>query len=297
MFPGRAIRAITNGVHAGTWAAPPIAELFDRRLPDWRRDAFSLRHAVGIPPAEVASARAACKLALVEQVNRLDGTSFDADVLTLGFARRATAYKRAALLFRDLDRLREIAQRVGPLQIVYAGKAHPRDEEGKQGIREVFRAHEALDGEISVIYLPDYDMELGRLLCSGCDVWLNTPVPGLEASGTSGMKAALNGVPSLSILDGWWLEGCVEGVTGWAIGADGDGDGLPPAERDRLHAEALYAKLGDVVAPCYYREPEAFAAIGRQTISLNGSFFNTQRMVLEYLHEAYLDPATDPGGR
>jgi starch phosphorylase len=140
---------------------------------------------------------------------------------------------------------------------------------------------------IPIVFLPGYDMDVCGQLVSGCDVWLNTPIPPLEASGTSGMKAAVNGVPSLSILDGWWVEGCVENVTGWAIGGDRDGVHLAPDDRDRLHASQLYEKLASVVAPCFYREPEQFARIMSQSIAINGSHFNTQRMVQEYLFEAY----------
>jgi len=170
---------------------------------------------------------------------------------------------------------------------VFAGKAHPNDSEGRQIIHEIHRlAHKAGD-DVPIVFLPGYDMDLCARLVAGCDVWLNTPIPPLEASGTSGMKAAVNGVPSLSILDGWWVEGCVENVTGWAIGTDRDGSDLSAGERDRLHAGQLYEKLESVVAPCFYRDPEQFLRIRRHAIAINASHFNTQRMVQEYLFEAY----------
>jgi starch phosphorylase len=173
---------------------------------------------------------------------------------------------------------------------VFAGKAHPRDADGKASIERIFAAAEALRGRVAVAYLENYDMDLGRLLVAGSDVWLNNPIPPLEASGTSGMKAALNGVPSLSVLDGWWLEGCVEGVTGWAIGADGQGARAFRSEIDSRHdEEALYEKLERAVLPTYYERRERFHEMMRYAIALNASFFNTQRMVLEYLYEAYLD--------
>jgi starch phosphorylase len=287
MFPGHEIRAITNGVHPLTWAAPSFSELFDRRLPEWRRNPFALRHAVGIPAAEIARAHALAKRELLQRVERETGQLLDAAALTLGFARRATGYKRAALLLSRPERLASIARRVGPLQIVFAGKAHPRDRQGKAAIRAIHRGRRALAGVVQVAFLPDYGLELGRLLCAGADVWVNTPIPPLEASGTSGMKAALNGVPSLSVLDGWWVEGCVEGVTGWAIGRDGEGRGLPARRRDALHADALYRKLRRVVAPCFYERPAEFREVQRQAIARNGSWFHTQRMALEYLREAY----------
>jgi starch phosphorylase len=290
MFPRYPIRTITNGVHPETWAAPTFRALFDQHIPDWRQDPLSLRYAVGIPLDEIAAAHTVAKRALVARINQRRGVAFSPEVLTLGFARRATAYKRATLLFSDLERLASIAETAGPLQIVFAGKAHPNDAEGTSIIRQIYKARSRLKGRISIAYLSNYNMQLGAILTAGSDVWLNTPTPPLEASGTSGMKAALNGVPSLSVLDGWWVEGCVEGVTGWAIGADDEGsDSVSPEsdEYDRLHAEALYEKLSNVVIPCFYQEREHFLEIMRSSISLNASFFNSHRMVIQYFIGAY----------
>ena len=205
------------------------------------------------------------------------------NVLTLCFARRATAYKRADLLFMDLDRLKRIAEKAGPFQIIYSGKAHPHDDQGKAMIRRIFDFSRKLNGAVRVVYIENYDMNLARFLCSGVDVWLNTPERPLEASGTSGMKAALNGVPSLSILDGWWIEGHVEGITGWAIGGHDGGKIDPIAE-----ADSLYKKLEHAILPLYYGEPESYTEIRRSAIALNGSFFHTQRMLLQYVRNAYL---------
>jgi glycogen phosphorylase len=286
MFPRYPIRSITNGVHAETWSAPSFRLLFDRHIPEWRRDAFSLRYVVGLPKGEIWDAHMAAKRALLQRVRAETRAGFEEHVLTLGFARRATAYKRVTLIFRDVERLAAITRRCGPLQIVFAGKAHPQDEDGKALIREVFQAAEALRGRVAVAYLPNHDMRLGRLLCAGSDVWLNNPIPPLEASGTSGMKAALNGVPSLSILDGWWVEGCVEGITGWAV--DGAAEATAsPAARDEAHATALLDKLAGTVLPCYYGNRGRFVEIMRNAIALNAGFFNTQRMLLQYLYEAY----------
>jgi starch phosphorylase len=209
-------------------------------------------------------------------------------VLTLGFARRATAYKRADLIVSDPDRLRAVAALAGRLQIVFAGKAHPSDEGGKHVIERVCRARDALRPDVAIAYLENYDMTQAGVLTAGADVWLNTPQPPLEASGTSGMKAALNGVPSLSVLDGWWLEGHVEGVTGWAIGHDGEGDVAEPESGDRDHAVALYDVLERAVLPTFYRRREEFIDMMRHTIALNGGFFTAQRMLQEYLAKAYL---------
>ncbi|HXF74559.1 MAG TPA: alpha-glucan family phosphorylase, partial [Methylomirabilota bacterium] len=282
MFPNYRIEAITNGVHAATWVSPPFAALYDRLLPEWRRDNCFLRYAVGIPTSEIRQVHAEAKRELLRQIRWITGIQLDEKVFTLGFARRATAYKRGDLLFTEVERLKQIARDVGPMQLVYAGKAHPRDEAGKAIIRRIFEAGAALADDVRVVYLENYDMELGRMLCSGVDVWLNTPLRPQEASGTSGMKAALNGVPSLSVRDGWWIEGHVEGVTGWSIGDE------TTAENDSLaEAASLYAKLERLILPLFYRDPDKFAYVMRSAIALNGSFFNTQRMVEQYVRNAY----------
>ena len=282
MFPDYPIDAITNGVHAVTWTSPPFADLFDRRIPEWRQDNFYLRYAVGISLHELAEAHAHAKRAMLAEVERRSGVQLSENVLTIGFARRATTYKRQDLLFSDLNRLRGLTQQVGPLQVVYGGKAHPRDEGGKDMIRQVFRATGTLEESVRVVYLENYDMALGKILCAGVDLWLNTPLRPQEASGTSGMKAALNGVPSLSVLDGWWVEGHVEHATGWSIGDDSESPG------DYSHdAASLYDKLERVILSLYYGKPEAYTKLMRSTIALNGSFFNTQRMVSQYVTNAY----------
>lgn len=283
MFPEYPINSITNGVHGATWTSPPFQRLFDRHFPEWRRDNLYLRYAVSIPLVEIQQAHAEAKRALLHEVDRRTQVRLDPTVLTIGFARRATAYKRLDLLFQDIDRLQRIAHHVGPFQVLYAGKAHPADEEGKKKIRGVFEAAAELREVIRVTYLEDYDMTLGKLLCAGVDLWLNTPQKPQEASGTSGMKAALNGVPSLSVLDGWWLEGHLEGITGWAIGADA----ATPSDPAR-DAASLGDKLEHLILPMYYRDADRYVEIMRHTIALNGSFFNAQRMVTQYLQNAYL---------
>ncbi len=291
MFPDYPIYSITNGIHPATWASDPFQLLFDRFIPDWRRDAFSLRYAVGIPTHEIDSAHRLAKRNLIELVNRETRADFDLETITIAFARRSTAYKRPTLVFHDLQRLARIAAEVGPLQLVLAGKAHPRDDEGKGLIQKVHAAAQDLQGRVSVAFLPGYDLDLARTMVSGGDAWLNTPVPPLEASGTSGMKAALNGVPSLSILDGWWVEGCVEGVTGWAIGSDQYGMADP--DGDALHAAALYDKLEFAVLPTYYGRRDRYVEMMRSCIAINASFFNSQRMLLQYVSEAYREGAVD----
>jgi len=281
MFPGTNVRAITNGVHAVRWTADPFAELYDRRTPGWREDNAYLRHAVGIDPGDVAAAHRETKAALVAMVRERTGVGLDPTRFTIGFARRAAAYKRGALVFADLDRLRAIADRVGPLQFVFGGKSHPKDEEGKNVIRAIFRAARELGNAVRVAYIENYEMATAARIVAGVDVWLNNPRPPLEASGTSGMKAALNGIPSLSTLDGWGVEGCIEGATGWAVG-----DGRSGAS-DAEDARALYDKLEHVVMPLYYHHPVGYALLRRNAIALNGSYFNTQRMVEQYALGAY----------
>jgi starch phosphorylase len=282
MFAGYAIDAITNGVHPPTWVAEPFRELYDRYIPGWRLDNFSLRYALSIPGEAIRAAHRRAKRHLIERVNHETNVGFDLDVVTLGFARRATSYKRADLLLQDPERLLAIAAQVGPLQVVYAGKAHPQDAEGKKLIEGIFQIQESLKDRVKIAYLENYEMDLARNITSGVDVWLNTPEPPLEASGTSGMKAALNGVPSLSVMDGWWVEGHIEGLTGWSIGEPGD-----KRTSSREDAVALYEKLEGLVVPTFYRQPDRFVDVMRHAIALNGSFFHTQRMLQEYLCKAY----------
>jgi len=282
MFPDYPINSITNGVHAVTWTSPPFKQLYDRHIEEWREDSLYLRYAISIPREEIMEAHRQARKNLREEILRRSGQKLADDVFTIGFARRATPYKRADLLFTDLDRLRAIARKAGRFQVIFAGKAHPQDEGGKELIRRIFRAAEALGPEVPVIYLQGYKMNLGLSLCSGVDLWLNTPMKPREASGTSGMKAALNGVPSLSVPDGWWLEGHVEGVTGWSIE-----DGNEAQESGAAEAESLYNKLGSVILPMYYKNPKEYAGIMRSAIALNGSFFTAQRMMVQYLNNAY----------
>jgi starch phosphorylase len=220
---------------------------------------------------------------LLAEVERRTGIHLDPETMTIGFARRATAYKRADLLFSDPGRLRRIVRQGGPLQIICGGKAHPRDEGGKALIRRIFETMDGLRDSVRVVYLEGYEMALAKHICAGVDLWLNTPQKPQEASGTSGMKAALNGVPSLSILDGWWIEGHVEGVTGWSIGDSWEPESNPSAE-----IGSLYDKLESVILPIFYERSREYAQVMRGAIALNGSFFNARRMMGQYLTNAYL---------
>jgi len=285
MYAPYRIDSITNGVHVATWTSQPFRDLFDKYIPGWREDNFNLRYALNIPEEEIWEAHLQAKRQLVHYVNRETNKGMDTDVLTLGFARRAATYKRADLLLSNINRLKEVYSKAGQFQIVYAGKAHPKDQQGQELIQRIFKAINTLNSDIKVAYLENYDIELGKLITSGVDVWVNTPMPPMEASGTSGMKAAMNGVPSFSILDGWWIEGCIEGITGWAIGRDGhDIEAKRDTEQD---AAALFDKLENTIIPLYYNQPKQFRCIMSHCIALNGSFFNTQRMVQQYVLKAY----------
>ncbi len=285
MFPSYPIHAITNGVHAATWLSQPFQQLLDTEVPAWRTDNQYFRSVYGIPAATIAATHRKGKLRLFAEVQNRTDQRFDPNVLTLGFARRVATYKRASLLFHNPARLEAIAEKIGGLQILFAGKAHHADNAGKGLIRDVFSAAANLTSSaLKIVYLENYDWELGALLTQGVDVWVNTPRRPYEASGTSGMKAALNGVPSLSILDGWWIEGCAENVTGWAIE-----DGETEAEE----AASLYDKLENSIAPMY-GNPAAWAAMQRHCTAINGSFFNTHRMLAQYFGNSYYPSVATP---
>ncbi len=279
MFPDYTIDAITNGVHAATWTTPAFQAAFDNHLPRWRQDNIKLRYAIDIPEHAIAQAHAEGKHTLIAAVKERTGITLRPEIFTIGFARRAATYKRCDLLFTDPDRLVHAAKKMGGLQIIYSGKAHPADDPAKAKIRRVVELAKQLNSEaLEIIYLENYDWGLGALLTGGVDLWLNTPKRPYEASGTSGMKAALNGVPSLSVLDGWWIEGWIEGVTGWAITDHDD---------EAQEANSLYEHLEQVILPLYYNQPDQWHRIMRSTIALNGSYFNTQRMLEQYILNAY----------
>lgn len=280
MFPGYRVKAITNGVHPYTWTSPGFARLYDQHLPGWCHEPELLVRAdCCIPDEAIVQAHREAKMNLLDHITSLTGKTFDAQQPILGFARRMTAYKRPDLLFSDLARLKAIAQQ-HPFQIVLAGKAHPNDQGGKQLIELIHRHISELDGLINMTFLPGYDMDIARVMVAGVDVWLNTPLRPMEASGTSGMKAAFNGVPNLSVLDGWWVEGCIEGVTGWGVG-----DSTESANSN--DALALYDKLEHVVLPLY-QHPASWVNVMKGAICKNASFFNSHRMMRRYTTEAYV---------
>jgi starch phosphorylase len=285
MFEGYAIHAITNGIHSHTWTADAFKQLYDRYIPGWANEPELFVRVDNIPDAEIWDTHQTCKGQLVDYCRENAGVELDPEVLTIGFARRSATYKRADLIFSDLERLRQIGG--GKLQIVYAGKAHPADTQGKELIQRVFHSLKELDGDIQGVFLPGYDMKLASVLVPGVDVWLNNPIRPQEASGTSGMKAAHNGVPNFSVLDGWWIEGHIEEVTGWSIGPEATEVSLTE-RNDDADLEDLYHKLEHLLIPTYYDDRQKWISIMKGAIGKNAYYFNTHRMMRRYVTEAYL---------
>jgi starch phosphorylase len=283
MFPGHEIHAVTNGVHSATWTSPAMQAVFDRHVPGWRRHGHALRAAQKIPTGEIVAAHRAAKKSLIDEINALGAHQFEVDRFTIGFARRVTSYKRIMLLLRDVRRLREIGSRWGSLQIVFSGKAHPKDHDGKRLIEAVFRQQEALLPYVRLVFVPSYDMRVAGKIVAGVDLWLNTPMPPLEASGTSGMKAVHNGVPNFSVRDGWWVEGYVQGHTGWVIDAAHSGD----HGADEQDADRLYRALDEEILPLYFSNQARWGEMMRDCIAFAASYFNTERMLEEYATRAY----------
>ena len=284
MFPGYDIRWVTNGVHTRTWTCNSFKELFDKYIEDWDEDPSLLRNAKAIPPEEIWDAHIRAKQELFKKINKLESVSLDINKLTIGFARRFATYKRATLIFQDIERLKRIGG--GKLQLVFAGKAHYHDEGGKQLIRDIHNFIKILGDDIPTVFLDNYNMILGGLITSGVDIWLNNPRRPLEASGTSGMKSAHNGVPNFSVLDGWWIEGHREGITGWGIGPYPDEKDFQGYD-ENSDIEDLYKKLENIIIPLYYEKRSDWIDVMKNTISFNASVFNTQRMMKDYVTYAY----------
>jgi starch phosphorylase len=286
LFPGYHIQEITNGVHSYYWTCLHFRRLFDKYIRGWANEPELLVRVDVIPNEELWDAHLKAKQDLLDFIHEKSGTAMDADTLTLGFARRATEYKRATMIFSDIEKLREM-NRAGKIQLVFAGKAHPRDEMGKRLIKDIYGYMDRLKGEIEIVYLENYSMDIAGKLTSGVDVWLNTPLPPYEASGTSGMKAAHNGVINFSVLDGWWIEGCVEGLTGWAIGPSPD---IVISEEERRQRELgdLYNKLEYLILPKFYEARDSWIDLMKNSIGKVAYYFNTHRMMRKYASDAYL---------
>jgi len=287
MFPEYPIHAITNGVHAATWTSLPFQQLYDRHIPEWRRDNLYLRYAIGISLDDISDAHKAAKRALLAAVQSKTGVALDPSVLTIGFARRFSAYKRADLIFHDPARLRRILNNPWhPVQIIFAGKAHPADNDGKLILQRIYQFAQQPDFGGRIGFVEDYGEQTAQYLVHGVDVWLNNPVPPMEACGTSGMKASLNGVLNLSILDGWWIEG-YNGRNGWAFSGETN-----PESRDAADAAALYTLLEKEVVPLYYSAsidgiPHGWVKKMKETIKSTSALFSARRMVKEYVNKYY----------
>jgi starch phosphorylase len=284
MFPGYSIQSITNGVHASTWVSRPFQKLYDTHISGWHSDPYMLRSAFSINKDEIWNAHIDAKKILIDFVNDRYNVGMNYDDFTIGFARRQTEYKRPDLLISNPDKLREISRKVGPLQIIYSGKAHPNDENGKKSIKKIFEIMKSNDDSVKITFIHNYNMTIGKIMTAGVDLWLNTPRRPMEASGTSGMKAALNGVPQFGTLDGWWIEGCIENITGWSIGPE-----KTEADKsdDEIDKNDLYNKLETWIMPKFYNDRDNWIRTMRSCIAINASFFNTNRMVQQYVLNAY----------
>ena len=298
MFPQFHIKAITNGVHHRTWIGTELANLYDKFLPDWIHDPSVFKEAVDkIPDEELWRAHQSEKGRLLDHVNNhLTSVSseeerenppepeqFDIDILTISLARRLVPYKRPLLLYSDLERLLKIGD--GKLQIIQCGKAAPGDEGAKNFVKQIIDISKELRGRIKVVYLENYSPLIARQLVRGSDIWLNTPRRPLEASGTSGMKAALNGVLNFSILDGWWIEGYVmDSQSGFSIGPLDES--LTPLNDDKQDIDDMYNKMQNEIIPLYYDNKKDWMQRMKHAITL-GSFFNTNRCIEEYREKAW----------
>ncbi|MDE3090589.1 MAG: alpha-glucan family phosphorylase [Chloroflexota bacterium] len=313
------IGSITNGVHSLTWLAPEYQMLFDEYFPrDWRArlDDPALWETIEkIPDGKLWATHQVLKQRLSDVVRtravetlhasprseaERDATSLQVDALTLGFARRFATYKRAVLVFRDQERLKRILNAADrPVQILFSGKAHPADDPGKEFIRQIVQFARASGFEGRIAFVADYDINVARALVQGVDVWLNNPRRPLEASGTSGQKASLNGAPNFSVLDGWWREGFIANVNGWAIGADKSWDDSDA--QDANDAESFYATLEQEIVPLYYTRdadgvPHAWVRKMKAAMKTIAPRFSTRRMVKEYTTKYYVPAATKQSG-
>lgn len=292
MFPGYVINEITNGIHPQTWISPIFKELYDIYIPEWSKDPYTLRYALSIPKDKLLDAHLAAKKKLLDEVSEKTGIYLDPLRFTIGYARRFTEYKRPEVILQDIERLKAITEKVGDIQIIFAGKAHVYDYSGKEIIKKIIQLAKKINSEnckLKIVFIPNYDMLVARRMVSGCDIWLNTPQRPLEASGTSGMKAALNGVPQVSTLDGWWIEGCIENLTGWGLGPHPQDPEFKLDSDMTDEARDLYDKLENTIIPTFYGNKDKWADIMRHCIAINASFFNSYRMAQQYIANAYIN--------
>jgi len=283
------VEHVTNGVYHKRWVHEDMKRLFDKYMPLWSADPSFLFNAYEIPSVELAGAHESAKAKLVALANVSSEEGFSTDILTIGVAKRITAYKRNGLVLGDPAKLAAMADTIGGLQIVFAGKAHPDDDAGKSSIVQILENAALVMKEtnkVKVTFIEDYSIDTAKVMVSGCDLWLNNPRRPLEASGTSGMKAAMNGVLNLSTWDGWWLEGGVDGINGWGIGRRPAWDDLSESD-DAEDSEDLYGRLAHDVMPLYYRNRTGWLHMAKASIATIGPRFNTYRMAREYLAKWY----------
>ncbi len=283
------IEYVTNGVYHKRWVHEEIKELFNEYMIGWDESPILLQRAYEIPSELLLKRHNKVKSELINFINKQTDASFADDVLTIGIARRVTPYKRNDLILRDIDRLIHIAESFGELQLVFAGKAHPKDTAGKEMIKNIFEKMDLIKQRtkaLKITFLENYDINLAKLLVAGCDVWLNNPKRPYEACGTSGMKAAINGVINFSTWDGWWLEGGIEGVNGWGIGPKPTWQDLSES-KDEEDLEDIYGKLAYIILPTYYTRKDEWVRLMKNSIATVGPFFNTYRMVSEYISKVY----------
>ncbi|MHA1233675.1 MAG: alpha-glucan family phosphorylase [Promethearchaeota archaeon] len=287
MFPQYEVDSITNGIHLGYWVSRPFRQIFDKKWPNWKANPSILQNAIELDDLDLFDAHIENKFNLISYQKGHSWNLLDEERITIGFARRFATYKRATLIFKDIDRLGSICR--DKIQFIFAGKAHPKDTKGKDYIKEIYKSGEYLYDNygVKVVMMENYNMDLSHMLVSGCDIWLNTPERYREASGTSGMKAALNGVLNFSVQDGWWLEGYKKNpMAGWAIGPDDSNPDDPGVSNDwDIDSKAIYDILENEIIPTYLNHEE-WLFRSKNAIALT-AFFNTNRMMKEYAKKAY----------
>ncbi|KON28849.1 hypothetical protein AC481_00340 [miscellaneous Crenarchaeota group archaeon SMTZ-80] len=287
MFPQYEVDYITNGIHLPFWVSKPIRKILERKWPNWKANPSILQNAIELDDLDLFDAHIENKFNLINYQKGHSWNLLDEELITIGFAKRFATYKRAILIFNDLDKIGKISQ--GKIQYIFAGKAHPKDQMGKEYIKKIYEAGEYLYSNygVKVVLMENYNMDLAHMLVSGVDIWLNTPERYREASGTSGMKAALNGVLNLSVQDGWWLEGYkMNPDSGWAIGPDDSNPNDPGVSNGwDIDANAIYEILENEIIPTYMNHDE-WLFKSKNAIAL-AAFFNSHRMVEEYAEKAY----------
>ncbi|MCS7083709.1 MAG: alpha-glucan family phosphorylase, partial [Aquificaceae bacterium] len=290
MFPEREdFEYVTNGVYHRRWVHPIMRDLFFEYVPGWEENPVLLSGVINIPSDLILQHHAEIKKGLINYVNRHSDASFSADSLTICVARRVTPYKRNDLILKNPEKLLNIARSCGEIQILFAGKAHPKDNPGKEIISNIINVKKAMKEyakSLRIAFLENYSIKLATLLLAGCDVWLNNPRRPLEACGTSGMKAAINGVLNFSTWDGWWLEGGIDGFNGWGIGPKPKWPDLSHSD-DSEDLKDIYGKLEYIIVPMYYQKREQWSQMMKNAIATVGVYFNGYRMVGEYMSKLY----------